>query len=56
MTENISQATQTVDISTLAPFPNGAFQDAVVAGLKSSAARGNKLKVRVLVGAARSTT
>lgn len=52
MTENISQATQTVDISTLAPFPNGAFQDAVVAGLKSSAARGNKLKVRVLVGAA----
>ncbi|MFK0219650.1 phospholipase D-like domain-containing protein [Streptomyces vinaceus] len=52
MTENVSQATRTVDISTLAPFPNGAFQDAIVAGLKSSAARGNKLKVRVLVGAA----
>ncbi|MEW2415498.1 phospholipase D-like domain-containing protein [Streptomyces sp. NPDC046866] len=52
MTENISRATQTVDISTLAPFPNGAFQDAIVAGLKSSAARGNKLKVRILVGAA----
>lgn len=52
MTQNISQATQTVDISTLAPFPDGAFQDAVVAGLKSAAARGNKLKVRVLVGAA----
>ncbi|MFD3556271.1 phospholipase D-like domain-containing protein [Streptomyces goshikiensis] len=52
MTENISRATQTVDISTLAPFPNGAFQDAVVAGLKSSAAGGNKLKVRILVGAA----
>ncbi|MEV0411475.1 phospholipase D-like domain-containing protein [Streptomyces sp. NPDC050448] len=52
MTENISQATQTVDLSTLAPFPDGAFQDAVIAGLKSSAARGNKLKVRVLVGAA----
>ncbi|WP_234320995.1 phospholipase D-like domain-containing protein [Streptomyces katrae] len=52
MTENISQATQTVDISTLAPLPDGAFQDAIVAGLKSSAARGNKLKVRVLVGAA----
>ncbi|MEU2391143.1 phospholipase D-like domain-containing protein [Streptomyces sp. NPDC007369] len=51
-TENISQATRTVDISTLAPFPNGAFQDAVVAGLKSSAGRGNKLKVRILVGAA----
>ncbi|MFD7627354.1 phospholipase D-like domain-containing protein [Streptomyces sp. NPDC059851] len=52
MTENISQATKTVDISTLAPFPNGAFQDAIVAGLKSSAGRGNKLKVRILVGAA----
>ncbi|MFK0254042.1 phospholipase D-like domain-containing protein [Streptomyces sp. NPDC090445] len=52
MTENISQATQTVDISTLAPFPNGAFQDAIVAGLKSAAGRGNQLKVRILVGAA----
>ncbi|MBT2458048.1 phospholipase D-like domain-containing protein [Streptomyces sp. ISL-86] len=52
ITENISQAEQTVDISTLAPFPNGAFQDAVVAGLKASAAGGNKLKVRILVGAA----
>ncbi|MFF4099583.1 phospholipase D-like domain-containing protein [Streptomyces sp. NPDC001903] len=52
MTRNISQATRTIDISTLAPFPNGAFQDAIVSGLKSSAARGNKLKVRVLVGAA----
>ncbi|RLU79293.1 phospholipase [Streptomyces griseocarneus] len=52
MTENISQATRTVDISTLAPFPNGAFQDAIVAGLKSSAEAGNKLKVRILVGAA----
>ncbi|MEV6954798.1 phospholipase D-like domain-containing protein [Streptomyces sp. NPDC051183] len=52
ITENISAATSTVDISTLAPFPNGAFQDAVVAGLKNSAARGNKLTVRVLVGAA----
>ncbi|MYT20865.1 phospholipase, partial [Streptomyces sp. SID7760] len=46
MTENVSRATRTVDISTLAPFPNGAFQDAIVAGLKSSAARGNKLTVR----------
>ncbi|MER6776002.1 MULTISPECIES: phospholipase D-like domain-containing protein [unclassified Streptomyces] len=52
MTQNISQATRTIDISTLAPFPNGAFQDAIVSGIKSSAARGNKLKVRVLVGAA----
>ncbi|MFG2753992.1 phospholipase D-like domain-containing protein [Streptomyces xanthophaeus] len=52
ITENVSQAKQTVDISTLAPFPNGAFQDALVTGLKASAARGNKLKVRVLVGAA----
>ncbi|MGW7369542.1 phospholipase D-like domain-containing protein [Streptomyces sp. NPDC054841] len=52
MTENISKATRTVDISTLAPFPDGAFQDAIVAGLKNSAGAGNKLKVRVLVGAA----
>lgn len=52
MTENISQAKNTVDISTLAPFPNGAFEDAIVEGLKASAAAGNKLKVRILVGAA----
>ncbi|MEU7065477.1 phospholipase D-like domain-containing protein [Streptomyces sp. NPDC046161] len=52
ITENVSRATGTVDVSTLAPFPDGAFQVALVAGLKASAARGNKLKVRVLVGAA----
>ncbi|MFI1102217.1 phospholipase D-like domain-containing protein [Streptomyces melanogenes] len=52
MTENISKARNTVDISTLAPFPNGAFEDAIVEGLKASAAAGNKLKVRILVGAA----
>ncbi|MDT0451157.1 phospholipase D-like domain-containing protein [Streptomyces hesseae] len=52
MTENISQAKRTVDISTLAPFPDGAFQDAIAAGLKAAVASGNKLKVRVLVGAA----
>lgn len=52
MTENISKARHTVDISTLAPFPDGAFQDAIVAGLKKSAGAGNKLTVRVLVGAA----
>ncbi|MCB5165752.1 phospholipase D-like domain-containing protein [Streptomyces bambusae] len=52
MTENISKAQRTVDISTLAPFPDGAFQDAIVAGLKASTANGNHLKVRVLAGAA----
>ncbi|MGN5376851.1 phospholipase D-like domain-containing protein [Streptomyces lasalocidi] len=52
MTENISKARHTVDISSLAPFPDGAFQDAIVDGLRASAAAGNKLKVRVLVGAA----
>lgn len=52
MTENISKAKRTVDISTLAPFPNGAFQDAIVAGLKASVESGNKPKVRILVGAA----
>ncbi|GHB52677.1 hypothetical protein GCM10010347_23250 [Streptomyces cirratus] len=52
ITENVSRATGTVDLSTLAPFPDGAFQNALVAGLKASAARGNKLKVRILVGAA----
>ncbi|MCA6094233.1 phospholipase D-like domain-containing protein [Streptomyces sp. SCA3-4] len=52
VTENISKARRTVDISTLAPFPNGAFQDAIAAGLKASVANGNKPKVRVLVGAA----
>ncbi|GHB33191.1 hypothetical protein GCM10010331_20200 [Streptomyces xanthochromogenes] len=52
MTENISRATGSVDISTLAPFPNGAFQDAVVSGLKASVASGHQPKVRILVGAA----
>ncbi|MEU6216358.1 phospholipase [Streptomyces sp. NPDC047022] len=55
MSANIAQATRTVDISTLAPFPNGEFQDAIVSGLKSAALKGgsgDKIKVRVLVGAA----
>ncbi|MEV7615542.1 phospholipase D-like domain-containing protein [Streptomyces sp. NPDC089799] len=51
-TENISRARRSVDISTLAPFPDGAFQDAIVAGLKRSAESGNRLDVRILVGAA----
>lgn len=52
MRENISRATRTVDISTLAPFPDGAFQDAIVDGLKASVAAGNAPHVRVLAGAA----
>ncbi|MFE9257701.1 phospholipase D-like domain-containing protein [Streptomyces sp. NPDC006879] len=52
MTQNIARATHTVDISTLAPFPDGAFQDAIVEGLKASTGAGHQLKVRVLVGAA----
>ncbi|MER5886209.1 phospholipase [Streptomyces sp. NPDC001941] len=52
VTENIARATHSVDISTLAPFPDGAFQEAIAAGLKASVAKGNKLKVRVMVGAA----
>ncbi|MFE6054226.1 phospholipase [Kitasatospora sp. NPDC056446] len=52
MRENIARATRTVDISTLAPFPEGAFQDAIVAGLKASVAAGNTPHVRILAGAA----
>ncbi|GAA0421330.1 hypothetical protein GCM10010357_48340 [Streptomyces luteireticuli] len=52
MTENIAAAKRTVDISTLAPFPDGAFQDAIADGLKASVEAGNKPTVRVLVGAA----
>lgn len=52
MREDISKAKQSVDISTLAPFPNGAFQDAITAGLKESVRQGNRLQVRILVGAA----
>ncbi|MEU8926279.1 phospholipase [Kitasatospora sp. NPDC048545] len=52
MRENIARATRTVDISTLAPFPDGAFQDAIAAGLKASVAAGNTPHVRVLAGAA----
>ncbi|MEV4440640.1 phospholipase [Streptomyces sp. NPDC049577] len=52
MTENIAAAQRTVDISSLAPFPNGAFQEAIAAGLKASVAAGNRPRVRILVGAA----
>ncbi|MFG2196020.1 phospholipase D-like domain-containing protein [Streptomyces sp. NPDC048639] len=52
MERNIAQAERTVDISTLAPFPNGGFQDAIVKGLKASVAAGHKPRVRILVGAA----
>jgi phosphatidylserine/phosphatidylglycerophosphate/cardiolipin synthase-like enzyme len=52
MTENIARAQHTVDISSLAPLPNGAFQDAIVSGLRASVAAGHKLRVRVLVGVA----
>ncbi len=50
--QDIAAARDTVDISTLAPFPDGGYQDAIVAGLKESARKGNRLKVRILVGAA----
>lgn len=50
ITSNISHATRTVDISTLGPFPDGRFQDAIVAGLKAAVAAGHRLAVRVLVG------
>ncbi|WP_432143728.1 phospholipase D-like domain-containing protein [Streptomyces sp. bgisy084] len=52
MTRNIAAARHTVDISSLAPFPNGGFEDAVVAGLKASVEAGHSPRVRILVGAA----
>ncbi|MEU8682529.1 phospholipase D-like domain-containing protein [Streptomyces sp. NPDC048611] len=52
MTRNIADAQHTVDISSLAPFPNGGFQDAIVEGLKASVRAGHSPKVRILVGAA----
>ncbi|MEV7468791.1 phospholipase D-like domain-containing protein [Streptomyces kronopolitis] len=52
MTRNIADAKRTVDISSLAPFPNGGFEDAIVAGLKASVAAGHSPRVRILVGAA----
>ena len=52
MRQDIAGARQTVDISTLAPFPNGGYQEAIVAGLRESAQKGNQLKVRIMVGAA----
>ncbi|MFI8082181.1 phospholipase [Kitasatospora sp. NPDC086009] len=52
MQADVASATRTVDVSTLAPFPNGGFQDALVAGLKASVAAGHRPQVRILVGAA----
>jgi phosphatidylserine/phosphatidylglycerophosphate/cardiolipin synthase-like enzyme len=50
LTASIGSATRTVDLSTLAPFPNGQFQDAIVAGLKTAASK-HRLRVRILIGA-----
>ncbi|MFD0279610.1 phospholipase [Kitasatospora sp. NPDC127111] len=52
MRADVASATRTVDVSTLAPFPNGGFEDALVEGLKASVAAGHRLQVRILVGAA----
>ncbi|WP_432134362.1 MULTISPECIES: phospholipase D-like domain-containing protein [unclassified Streptomyces] len=52
MVRDISRARRTVDISSLAPLPDGAFNDAIADGLRASVAAGHRLKVRVLVGAA----
>ncbi|MFE2178256.1 phospholipase, partial [Kitasatospora sp. NPDC059462] len=52
ITADVSAATRTVDLSTLAPFPDGGFQDALVAGLKASVAAGHRPAVRILAGAA----
>lgn len=56
MRQDIAGARETVDISTLAPFPNGGYQEAIVAGLKEAAQeaarKGVRLKVRIMVGAA----
>ncbi|MEW1908295.1 phospholipase [Kitasatospora sp. NPDC085895] len=51
-TAAVAAATRTVDVSSLAPFPNGGFEDALVAGLKQATADGRHLTVRILVGAA----
>lgn len=51
MTADVSAATRTVDVSSLAPFPDGGFEDALVAGLKASVAAGHRPVVRILVGA-----
>ncbi|MGW6262426.1 phospholipase D-like domain-containing protein [Streptomyces sp. NPDC055085] len=52
MEQTIAAAKSSVDISTLAPFPDGAFEDAIVKGLNSSVAAGHHLDVRILAGAA----
>ncbi|MEV7004317.1 phospholipase D-like domain-containing protein [Streptomyces sp. NPDC093982] len=49
---DIAAAQQTVDISTLAPFPDGGYQEAIAAGLRQSGQKGNRLRVRIMVGAA----
>ncbi|GAA4831919.1 phospholipase [Kitasatospora terrestris] len=52
MRSTVAAATRTVDVSTLAPFPNGGFEDALVDGLKAAVAAGHRPQVRILVGAA----
>ncbi|MEW2436090.1 phospholipase [Streptomyces caniferus] len=52
MTRNIADAHRTVDVSSLAPFPNGGFEDALVDGLKAAVEAGHSPRVRILVGAA----
>jgi phosphatidylserine/phosphatidylglycerophosphate/cardiolipin synthase-like enzyme len=50
MTEMVSRAEQSVEISGLWPPPDGAFRDAIVAGLKQAVEAGRTPTVRVLLG------
>ena len=48
--EVIGAARHTVDITTLWPFADGGFQDAIVAGLRQALANGHRPIVRVVAG------
>src|SRR5690349_25057694 len=46
----VANAQRTVDISTLAPLPNGVFFDELTRGLATLAASGRAVTVRILAG------
>lgn len=48
--EDISRARHWVDITTLVTYPDGVFQEAIVAGIKSAYAAAPQVQIRILGG------
>lgn len=48
--DTVAAATTSIDLTTLWPFPDGGFRDALVEGLRAGLAAGHRPRVRLLAG------